>query len=248
MRNSSWNGSKWIYPFEEPEYEKFDKVTLIDAGYDDIDRISFDYENNPSSWNTFAWSEGNTTNSFAFEFEFESFGNMTSDLDIRIGGEAAWGKGHHYRFILKNTNGANSKGSIILREQNLDDILHNFGQASCDLKPGSKHTIEFGSKKIKNQDEYLVYAKYDGYCLIHESLAIEDGITSRVGLYYSSNNIFLGSTHSQRENAETLTFDPSGSDLNGVYFNTETTNNIPSSWTEKGAPASIYNVLRNGWE
>ena len=241
-----WSGSKWK---EEVQLEPYDKVTLKDAGYDDFDREVINFEYDPSPWNTFAISEENTRKSFAFEFVFESFGDMGSKtspagLDIRIGASGPWDTGHFYKFILCNQWG--TSGVIKLEEHNNSGVAIDPHEVEVDLSPGVRCTIEFGSIYVKNSDNTFDYMKYNGTTVfqIVKTPASHDR-TTKVGLYYSLQNVFLGSSMPQNENVDSVTFNRSN-EGKGIYLNGPQ-NDIPvSEWSVRGVPASRYNALVNG--
>ena len=158
----TWNGLSWQDWQEEfiiPELESYDKITLIDACFDDQNHVSFDTNSlEPNVWNTYVASDNNTTNSFAFEFEFESFGSMTSSLSIRVGTSAKYDTGHYYKLDVNNTWGPS--GVMVFYEMNGGATVYRTPDITCDLKNG-RHTIEFGSICIKNSSDVYDYVMYD---------------------------------------------------------------------------------------
>ena len=239
-----WNGTKWVEQFVEPDLVPYDKVSLVQAGIDDFDRVTINTEHVQNVWNSFVPSVDNTTNSFAFEFAFESYGAMPGTLDIRIGNYDAWAVGYYYQLAVNNTWA--ETGVVKLYEKNGNDILITTGDIKCDLTPGARHIIEFGSIFVKNSTKTFNYVKYDGELMsYYYTVPYSNTRTTRVGLYYAGNNIFLGSTVKQAEPVDQLTFNKSDS-KNGLYlYGPE--NDIPvSGWDVRATPASKYNALKNG--
>ena len=245
-----WNGSKWE---EEVQLEPFDKVTLKDAAYDDFDRVTINHEELPSVWNTFAVSEQNTRKSFAFEFVFEAYGDMSvvennelkpKALDIRIGSSGAWDTGHFYKFNVCNVWGDN--GVLRLAEHNNSGSPVDAYEVKVDLSVGLRNTIEVGSIYIKDSDNTFDYIKYNGaYVFQIVKTPASHERTTKVGLYYALDNIFLGSSMPQKENVDEITFNRTNGNK-GIYLNGPQ-NDIPvSGWDVRGIPASKYNALVNG--
>ena len=243
-----WTGSKWV---TEYEYEAYDKVTLVNASYDDFDRVKISCEASPWQWNTFAVSEENTKNSFAFEFVFEAYGSMAKSgektFDIRIGSNSTWDNGHFYQLIMCNAWGP--QGVIKLEEVNNDDgsiIRKSSGDINVNLQSGARHTIEFGSIYIKDSTDTLDYVKYDGTFKYRvKRTPMNDERTTKVGLSYTLDNIFVGSSMPQRKSTDTLVFNQSDGSR-GIYFDGPV-NDIPvDEWKVRGVPASKFNVVRNG--
>lgn len=246
---ASWKNGKWNAEFIVPELETFDKVSLTDIASDDYDRVRIDTEAPTTGWNSYVASAENTTNSFAFEFLFESYSRLDKTLQFRFGSDKTWDAGHQFQLDMNNTWGP--KGVIIFNEiKNIDGAvtaIHRSGDIEVDLQPGARHTIECASIVVKNSNQVYNYVKYDGE-YYYQEVFTPDTLTrtTRVGIYYGADNIFLGSTTEQRENTDVMTFDRSnGGD--GIYlFGPE--NDIPvlENWKSRGAPASKFNMLKNG--
>ena len=247
---ATWDGTRWNEEFVIPDLEEYDEVTLVNAGYDDFDRVAISQEAAPNAWNTFAVGPENTTNSFAFSFAFESYSDMGSSeapktLDIRIGASGSWNSGHFYRLVLCNVWGPN--GVIRIDEFNNETEIAGKGKSlDCNLKPGARHIIEFGSIYVKDSSDTYDYLKYDdSYLFQIVRTPFNDQRTTKIGISYTSDNVFLGSAYGQRENDSTLTLNSSNSNK-GIFLDGPT-NNIPvSAWNVRGVPASKYNALLNG--
>ena len=248
---ATWNGSGWKEEFIMPELETYNNVSLRQAGIPDVDCVAFDYETNPSCWNTFTLIEGNEHNNFSFEFAFESFSDMTQTLTVRIGSSGVWGAGHAYQLDLKNaTDWGAGQGAMVFSEKQGDSVLFSQQNISCNLRPGARHIIKFGSITLKNDTSKVYnFVKYDDEYLFQKvRTASNSGLTTYVGFYYVGNNvIYLGNTIESGANTDVMTFNR-GSGANGIYLDGPI-NEIPydgQNWTVRGAPASADNVLRNG--
>lgn len=254
-----WDGSKWTEEFIAPELETFDKVTLVDAGYDDFDHFKIDFNSDPSVWNTFAFSEANTTRSFSFEFVFEASTDMldASDnqkpLEIRVGtvADTDWDKGHFYKFHMCNVWGYQNKGAAIFERHDKDsktNTKYSSDEINMDLTRDESHLVEFGSIYLKNSTtKTFEFVKLDGEYLYWDIKQPMCPIsTTKIGFYYSLTNIFVGSSKPQKEATDTLSFNRSNG-AKGIYLNGPT-NNIPvdKDWKVRGVPASKYNALKNG--
>ena len=247
---ATWTNGKWQQQFIVPELETYDKVSLSEIASDNYDRVAIDTEKDSSGWNTFAVSPENTTNSFAFEFNFESYSVIDKTLTIRFGGDAIGDKSNHfYRLCLNNTWGPN--GVIIFDEFNKTgtsaERVHQSYDLECNLKPGARHLIECASIVVKNSDKVYNYVKYDGAYLYQDVFTPKTiARTTRISMEYGETNIFVGGTTSQKANSDVMNFDYSDGGK-GLYL-ISPDNNIPvlDNWKTKGAPASKYNMLKNG--
>ena len=244
-----WINGRWKQDFVVPELEAYDKVSLTQIASDDFDRVVINTEAPTSGWNAFPVSEENTTNSFAFEFAFESYSVLDKTLNIRIGGDTPWDANHFFRINLNNTWGPS--GVIIFDEikmiNGIPTAIHKSNDIECNLRPGARHIIECASIVVKNSNQLYNYLKYDGEYL-YQDVFTPDTLarTTRIGMYYDADNIFLGNTTEQKENTDILTFDYSnGGD--GLYL-FGPNNDIPvlDNWRSRGAAASKYNMLKNG--
>ena len=172
-----WNGVKWAEEPKEfviPDLETYDTITLVDAGYDDFDHFLVNCNSDPSVWNTFAFSEENTSRSFTFEFVFEASTDMVDDeekqkpLEIRLGtvADTSWDKGHFYKFNLCNVWGFQNKGSVIFERHDHDDEVdeeYSSSEINVDLTRDSSHIIEFGSIYLKDsKTDAFEFIKFDG--------------------------------------------------------------------------------------
>lgn len=243
-----YNGVAWVEMFVIPDLEPYDKISLIDVGLDDQERVNFDSTKyDPSPWNTYVPSIENTTKSFAFEFAFEAYGSMTSTLTIKVGNSGKYDTGHFYKLDLNNT--WSTAGVMVFYEINEQDhsLDYRTSDLPCNLKSGARHIIEFGSIFVKNSSNTYNYVLYDGMYLYQEvRTPINNERTTKVGCYYGANNIFFGSTHNnQKAQDQVIRFDHLDTDKKGIYLDAAQ-NNIPSGWSIGGAPVSKYNVLRNG--
>ena len=238
-----WNGTKWE---NYAELEPYDKVTLSDACIDDYDKVAFDHTVlTPSCWNTFVTSEENTTNSFSFEFYYETYSKVDTNLFIRVGTSGAYETGHHYRIDLNNTWGP--KGVILFYEYNNGGQVYKTKDLECDLAPGKRHKIEFGSVYIKDSTDTFNFVNHDGIQIYGErrTPASHDR-TTKVSCAYAQNNLFFGSTPTTpKQNTQILKYSFISENKKGIYLD-GVVNDIPAGWEIKGAPASKYNALYNG--
>ena len=243
-----WNGTKWTQLFVVPDLEPYDKISLAQIGQDDINCESVDGEGNPSSWNTYVVSEDNTTKSFSFEFEFEAFDKMTDSVNIRVGNTAAYDVGHFYSFVFNNNEwGTGGVGAAILREFNDGVQVGTSGDVVMNLQPGTRHTIEFGSIYVLDStNEVYEFVKYDGNVLYQKVKApYNNERTNKIGIYTSTENVYIGNTIAQKENTDTLALD-NAYGIRGLYL-TGSENDVPiQDWSVRGAPTSKYNALKNG--
>lgn len=246
---AKWKNGKWNAEFIVPELEPFDKVSLAQIASDDYDRVSINTESSTSMWNTYVASEENTTNSFAFEFAFESYSVVNQTFIVRLGGDVAWDSNHFFSLEMNNTWGPS--GVIVFNEKKKINsavtTIHESGDIEVDLKPGARHTIECASIVVKNSNQVYNYVKYDGE-YYYQEVFTPDTLTrtSRISMYYPTNNIFVGGTIAQKENTDTLIFDYSNGGQ-GIYL-LGPENDIPvlDEWNSRAAPASKYNILKNG--
>ena len=244
-----WSNGRWKQNFIVPELEVYDKISLPQIAADDYDGVTIDTEDYTTGWNSWTPSANNTTNSFVFEFLFEAYTRLDKTLFIRFGGEQPWEGEHCYRLGMNNTWGP--AGVIIYDEMALVDNnptqVHKSGDLECNLQPGARHTIELASIVVKNSDKVYNYLKFDGEYLYQEVFTPTTlARTTRVGMHYDQTNIFVGGTTTQKENTDVLTFDR-GNRSDGIYmFGPQ--NDIPvlADWKTRGAPASKYNMLKNG--
>lgn len=240
--------SKWDYNYE---LEPYDTITLSDACFEDKDKVSFDTAGYvPSAWNTYAISPDNTRNSFAIKFLFESFGNpksMAATLTIRVGTSGAWNTGHFYSIDINNTWGPS--GVISFRESNGDTLIYKAPDAECNLNPGSRHTIEFGSIYLKDSEKTFNFVKYDGELLYQEvRKPYNHERTTKLSCSYGGNDIFIGSVPTEeKENTQILQYSYLSSTKEGIYLN-GSLNDIPvgDNWTTRGVPVNKNNALING--
>ena len=246
--NIKWTGSSWMNVIVVPELETYDTISLADTCFDDIYQESFGTTSMvPSEWNTYVPSVENTTNSFAFQFRFESFGNpagMKSTLDIKVGTSGAWDEGHFYQLSLINSWGGDSGGQMLFKEiygSKSSQIVMN-----CNLNPGQEHLIEFASIYAKGKNQTYDYVKYDGE-LLYEGLnkPFSSERSTKVSYNYSGKDVNFLSTTSQKENEQVVQYGFLNESKEGIYLNAEK-NNIPADWENKGAPVSKYNALLNG--
>ena len=229
-----------------PDLDPYDSITLTDTGFDDRDHEIFDNTYlRPCAWNTYVPSIDNIRNSFAFSFSFESFSNMVSELTIKAGGSGKYDEGHYYTLSLNNTWGPT--GVIVFREMNNTTVIYKTQDLSCNLKPGARHTIEFASIYVLNENDTFNYVKFDGEFLYKEiRTPYSHERSTKLSYYYPGTNIFFGSTtHSKKENTQILRYSYLSEDKKGIYFD-GSINDIPSGWDIKSAPVSKYNALING--
>ncbi len=244
----TWTENHWVQQFIVPELEVYDKISLNEIASDDYDRVPFDTEAETSGWNTFAASEENTTNSFVFEFLFESYSVLDRTLDIRFCGDGTYDSNHFYQLSLNNTWGGDAGGVIVFNEKAKTTIVHGSGDHIVNLRPGARHTIECASIVVKNSIKVYNYVKFDGEYLYRDIFTPQTSArTPRVGMCYGANNIFVGGTTEQKTTyTDVFTFDHSNGNK-GVFL-TGPENDIPylDDWSVRGAPASKYNMIRNG--
>ncbi len=245
-----WDGSKWSQEFMVPELETYDRISLAQIASDDYDHVKIDTEKKTSGWNTFTASPENTTNSFAFEFIFESYSKIDQSLEIRFCGDNIGTSADHF-FVLALNNTWGPHGVIVFDEyKKVDGNLTRFkrsGDLEYNLEPGARHTIECASIVVKDSSKVYHYVKYDGELVLQQTFVPKSSVrTPRVAISYGAENIFLGGTIPQKTNTDVMTFDSSNASL-GLFLNGPT-NDIPvlSDWQTKGAPASSYNMLKNG--
>lgn len=239
-----WNGSIWAENFN---LDVYDKISLLDTGFDDQDRVAFDNTAlSPNSWNTFIPSVENTRKSFAFEFAFEAYGNMTSTLNIRVGTSGPYEEGHHYKIDLNNTWGP-KPGVIVFSEYVGTTQIYRSADINCKLSAGQRHIIEFGSVYLVDSDDTCNYLVYDGEPLYQERRTpASHERSTKVSYYYGGTNIFLGTTSTtQKAQDQVIKFDHFDAEKRGIYLDAGQ-NSIPSGWSVGGAPLTKNNVLRNG--
>ena len=237
-KNSSWE--------LVTELDSYDAVSLADTCFDDRDREIFDNTAlMPCAWNTFVPSIDNTRNSFAFSFSFEAYGNMVSELTIRVGSTGKYDEGHFYRLSLNNTWGPS--GVIVFAEINDGAVFYRTKDLECNLQPGIRHTIEFASIYVLDSKDTFNYVKFDGTFLYQEiRTPASHERSTKVSYYYPGTNIFFGTTtHPQKENDQILRYSFLSEDKKGVYLD-GSLNDIPSGWNVKGAPVTKNNALLNG--
>ena len=230
----------------DSELEAYDTISLYDTCFDDKDGETFgSMALRPCAWNTYIPSDENTTKSFALQFEFEAYGDMTDALEIKACGSGEWDTGHIYQISLSNTWGTN--GVIVFFERNNGTIIYKTKDLYCNLGAGARHTIEFGSIYLKDSTNTFNFVKYDGnYLYQEEKTPYSHERSTKVGYSYTGNNIFVGSTTSQQsENTQILQFSYLSTGREGIYLNASC-NNIPSGNEVVGAPVSQYNLLLNG--
>ena len=244
-----WTNNRWKEEFVVPELEPYDEVTLVNAGYDDFNRVVIGEEKAPCAWNTFTTKPENTRNSFYFEFEFEAYGQMKSGsdktLDIRIGSNGSWDTGHFYKLCLCNTWGP--QGVILFDEYNGAGRVKNSGDIAANLQAGTRHTIGCGSIYIKDSNDTYEFVTFDGEYLYQKiNTPYSHDRTTKIGLSYVLNNIYIGSSKGQKANDSVLSLNHSNGNK-GLYLDGPA-NSIPvdSDWRVRGAPASKYNALLNG--
>lgn len=243
----TWNGSKWVQNFIAPELEPYDKISLTQFSQDDFDRVAINTEDATTGFNTFTPSADNPHNNFVLEFAFEAYGTMADPLMFRIGGSGAWDTPHFYRLSMCNNQwGSNGKGAILFDEMQNATQIHKSHDIECDLTPGARHIIECGSIVVKNTSKLYHYVKYDGTYLYQEVFTPQTlERTTRVSMFSRTTNIFVGSTTTQKENTDAITF-KSSNGASGIYlYGPENNIPYPDNWTSRGAPASKYNVYRN---
>lgn len=227
------------------ELEPYNAISLYDTSFDDKDHESFNNTKyGPEARNTYVPIEGNTRNSFAISFLFESYGDMDTELTIQVGNSGPYDEGHYYRLAMNNTWGPN--GVLFFSEMNGNQVVYRTKDYEYNLKPGARHTIEFGSIYLEDSDDTLNYLKYDGTNLYSEIKApFSHERSTKVSYYYGGENIFLGSTTGPSENTQLLKFNSLSEDKKGIYLD-GALNDIPSGANVKGVPASKYNALING--
>lgn len=250
-----WDGSNWQPVLDENSLEYYDVVSLSQSGYDDFDGVSINTEDalGMQSFNSFALSEENTTGSYSYKIKFKPYEIMTSFLAIRIGSSGNWVTGWYYQFYITNQDDWGPVGhNGVLKFQGCsgDTVYQDSGDILFDLQPNVEHELEFGVVRLKESTNYMMFTKGDGKLLFSKEVEPMSGDlqrTTRVGIYYASDNIFLGNAVSPRTCGEKFTPSTVSNDGNGgVFFNLTATNNVPTSWENKLYNATTDVVLLNG--
>ena len=241
-----WQNNKWAQKYVIPELEYYDEISLANLSMEDYYKESINTEHDPSSNNTYMESVENTTRSFVFKFYIETYTKMTQTLDFRIGSTQSWDSGHYFHACLNGDWGPN--GVVVFHEKLNGVIINKGSDANIDLRPGARHLVEIGCIAIKNSNERYVFTKFDNEYYIQTTwvLASDIPLTTKIGVYYGSSNIFLGNAVETDAPKMSLDFSQSNGDK-GIYFTSED-NDLPYStdWTTRGALQNRYNVLLNG--
>lgn len=193
----SWNGSGWEYALAD-----YDVVSLADCNMPDFvgttinteDGGNYAYSTDPygacKQHNVFGLTNG--TGSYAFQFNFETTGAMTSWLEIRIGANSAWKSGHFMRMQMTTiwNDGVIQVGEMT-GNGNSEEVLnghHVEFRSDIDSAPC---LIELGVIKVLGyESKHLVYFKNNNATAWSTYWDIDATVrTTRVGMYSGCSTI-----------------------------------------------------------
>ena len=181
------NPGKWEYALEE-----YDVISLQDANMPDFedgainteDTAGYEYTSDaaglPKKKGFFALR--NATQSYAFQFNFETSDTMTGWAEFRIGASGGWNTGHFLKFQFTNIW---NDGVLQVHEFVGNDIYGGHTQeVRTDITNGQR-TIEFGVVKVIGYEtKHFVYFKNNGTIDFQAYWDLSTGGRStKVGIY-----------------------------------------------------------------
>ncbi|MBQ7995287.1 MAG: hypothetical protein IJ247_03640 [Bacilli bacterium] len=254
-----WDGTKWVdyIDVDNLDLEAYDTFSLAQIGCDDFDGVAINTEayEGPNSFNSFPTSADNSTNSFVFKFNFESYKESPTGapLTIRVGTSRWWGLGHFYQFSLWTQYNCFTIDEVSAETDATSQSLWKSGDQVFHYNVGERYLFEFGAIALRNSDKTYIYAKVDGVLMFNalKDKYSDEGFTNRVGIYYGvANEIFLGNAIDQDMSTELhLGTDGNGGDHRGIYLTTGVADDMPfdsANWTLRSASATTTNILYNG--
>ena len=236
-----WNGTKWELPLEQYDY-----FSLVDANLPDFpngnvnteDLADYGYTGDPAylakKHGIFGYT--NDTESFAFEFNFETTGTMSNWCDVRIGTNGAWVSGHYLQFSFTNIW---NNGVLIVSER-VDDVVYNghTHEVQTDITTGGAHRLEMGAIKVYNSNEFFVYFKNNGTIAYSAYWELSNVPRStKIGIYAPDSCISI--TNSINPEAHEVTLDAVKSTSTTLYLDT-TKDLLPpvANWDEYFIPVN----------
>ena len=218
-----WNGTRWELPLAD-----YDIVSLADANLPDYpngqinteDPAGYGYIGDPAY---LAKQHGvfgltNDSQSFAFQFNFETTDTMGNWFDIRIGASGAWTSGHYLRYQFTNIW---NDGVLIVGEYVGDDVYNGHThEVQTDITNGPR-LLECGAVKVYGEENlYFVYFKNNGTIAYSTYWELADAPRSnKVGIYAPDTCISM--TNSVNPAQHAITLDAVNSTSTALYFNTE---------------------------
>ena len=227
-----WNGTKWELPLCDYDIVSFEDANLPDFPKGNInteDTAGYGYSADAAD---LAKQRGifgltNDTESYAFEFNFETTDTMSNWVEIRIGASGGWGHGHVIKYQFTNQW---NDGVLIVSER-LDDVVYNghTKEVRTNIEGGS-HLLECGAVKVLGEENlYFVYFKNNGVYALSEYWELDATPRStKVGIYAPDTCISL--TNSRTPAQSQISLDANNSTSSALYLN-----------TEAGTLASVHN-------
>ncbi len=251
-----WNGTTWELPLAE-----YDVISLADANIPDFpngninteDAAGYGYTDDPAylAKKRGVFGLTNDTESFAFEFSFETTDTMTDWFTVRIGASGGWVTGHYLQFQFTNIW---NNGVLIVSER-IDDVVYNghTHEVQTDITTGGAHALEMGAVKVYNSNEYFVYFKNNGTIAYSTYWELSDAPRStKIGLYAPDTCISILNTINPAANEVTL--DAEKSTSTALYLNTASDLLAPvANWdeyfipVEDGVKYNFVSVTADKW-
>ena len=218
-----WNGSKW-----EMLLCDYDVVSLEDANLPDFPNGDINTEDAPNHGYTSdpallgkrpgIFGLTNVTQSYAFQFNFETTATMSNWCAIRIGSSGGWGTGHVLMYQFTNQW---NDGVLIVSERINDSVYNGHTKEVRTNIEGGQHVLECGAIKVFGEDNlYFVYFKNDGAIAFSDYWELSEGQRStKVGIHAPDTCISLSNSIIPEQHEVTL--DTEKSTTSALYFNTE---------------------------
>ena len=219
-----WNGKTWGLPLVE-----YDKLSLVDANLPDFpngkinteDAPGHGYNGDPAQLpkQKSVFGLTNDTQSYSFEFNFETSDTMTNWADFRVGASGGWETGHFLRYQFTNQW---NDGVLIIGEYEGSGVVNGHTkEVRTDVTNGPR-LIEFGAIKAEGtENTYFVFFKNNGQVDFAEFWELSDAPRStKIGIYAPDSCISI--TNSINPAAHDISINAEKSTSTAIYFDTET--------------------------
>ena len=248
-------GGIWV-----KELEDFDVLSLKDANMPDFENGNINTEDT-GGYGYIGYDESgyakkfapkqkglfgltNETGSYAFQFNFEANGKLTSWFTVRIGASGGWTTGHYLKFNF--TNIWADTGCVVVSENEGDgDYASHKQEVVTDISDGQR-LLKMGAIKVKGTaNQYYVFFVNNGATSFGKYWDLATGtMSTKVGIYAPDTNISVTNAVNPAETKVRLSSDSTASAL---YFNT-TSDILPfvHTWGEHFIPQDSTSFTYNG--
>ena len=249
-------GNTWVNDLED-----YDVISLKDANMPDFEYVAINTED-AAGYGYIAYDKDNPhyakkyipkrkgifgytneTQSFAFEFNFEVNGTMSSWFEVRIGASGGWDVGHYLHFALGNQ----WNEGVVIGKECVDGAVcgTNTKEVRSDISDGER-LLSMGSIKLKgSENKYFVFFKNNGVVALGEYWDLASTYRStKVSIYHNQADVKITNAVTPVENKFNLS---TSSTASAIYFNTEK-DVLPfvNSWADYFIPQSADGFTYNG--